>query len=137
MPPTAIPAVKVAIKETLKAASSLDGVEIAAGRIEPLRATQYIWFPKAKSKRDWAGLGAQRLKVKISVPMLVVVVGTEDPEARAFEICGAAEAALRSNLRLDGKVVKNLVEEIDEEPRDFDKKLGHHVWMTVVADTTI
>jgi hypothetical protein len=137
MASTAIPTVKAAVEETLAGAAALEGVLVQAGGREPERSKQYIWIPKAKSKRDWASIGGQRLQEKISVTMLVVVIGFEDPEARAFQICGAAEEALRQNLRLDGKVVKNLVEELDEEPRDFDTKLGHHVWMTVVADTKI
>jgi hypothetical protein len=134
---TAIPAAKEAVRRTLAEAASLEGTTVATGK-EPTRPRQYIWVVKASAKRDWGSLGQRRRKEKLSVTMRVVAIGADDVEARAYELCSAAEVALLENLQLNGQVVKNLVEELDEEPSlDFDGKPGHAVWMTVVADTTL
>ena len=137
MASTAIPADKEAVRRTLAEAEALTDVEVATG-FEPTRPKEYVWIAKASAKRDWASLGQRRRKEKLSVTMRVVVIGGEDVESRAYEICAAVEAALLANLQLDGEVVKNLVEELDEEPSlDFDGKPGHAVWMTVAANTIL
>jgi hypothetical protein len=136
---TTIPAVRDAVVAVLAAAEALEGITIADG-LEPTSQKQYVWLWKAKAKRNFSGVGAGRPLPQdedVSLTMRVVVIGTEDPRARAFEIADLVEAALAADARLGGAVKWHRIEELDEEPLQFDQKPGHHVLMTLSARARI
>jgi hypothetical protein len=135
---TAIPAVKEAVLEILDDAEGLEGVTVAAG-LEPTRADEYVWIWKAKAKRVCKSVGRNPpvYDEDVSLTMRALVVGGENPEARVFEIVAATETALRSSITLDGAVKWHKLEELDQEPLQFDQKLGCHILMTLTARARI
>ncbi len=142
MASTSIPAVKAAIQEILAEAGGLDGILVTTDYNKTDRAPEHIWIWKAKSKRDFKGLGHRppRLQEEIKVTLRVVTVGGADAaaaEARVYEIVEAAETALREDTTLGGVARKAHVADLDEEPLSFDSKIGCHVLMTVAAETVI
>jgi hypothetical protein len=135
---TTIPAVRGAVVATLAAAEALEGITVADG-LEPTSQKQYVWLWKAKAKRNFSGVGTGRPLPQdedVSLTMRVVVIGTE-ARARAFEISDLVEAALAADARLGGAVKWHRIEELDEEPLQFDQKPGHHVLMTLSARARI
>lgn len=143
MASTAIPAVKQAIKGILEEAEGLEDTLVTTDYAEAERKAEHIWIWKAKAKRDPKGIGRRpaRLEEEIRVVLRVVAIGGADAavaEARAFELVEAAENALRDESKLAGSIVLfSHVEELEEEPLNFDTKVGCHVLMTVAAKTRI
>ena len=135
---SAIPAVKAAVLSTLSSAEDLEGVEVGAD-LEPSRNSKYVWIWRAKSKRQFKSVGARppALDEDVSLTLRVVVIGGEDPETAVFEISDAVEAALRADLTLGGAVRWHRVEELDQEPLQFDQKVGCHILMTLTARARI
>jgi hypothetical protein len=142
MASTAIPAVKVAIEEILAGADGLENTLVTRDYAKAERKPEHIWIWKAKAKRDPKGIGRRpaRLEEEIRVTLRAVAIGGDAAaaEARVFELVEAAETALRDESRLAGSIVLfSHVEELEEEPLNFDTKVGCHVLMTVVAKTRI
>lgn len=135
---TTIPAVKAAVLAALDGAEDLEGVAVSAG-LEPDNEFEYVWIWKGKAKRVFKSVGAHppALDEDVSLTLRVVVVGGEDPEARAYEIADAVEAAQRADLTLGGAVRWHRFEELDQEPLQFDQKVGCHVLMTLTARARI
>lgn len=138
MAATAIPAVKAAVLVALDDVEGLAGVEVTGG-LEPSRKDEYVWIWKAKAKRVFKSVGARppALDEAVSLTIAAVVIGGKDPEARVFEIAGAVETALRADVTLAGAVRWHRLEELDEEPLQFDQKVGCRILMTLTAKARI
>lgn len=145
MASTAIPAVKAALVNRLEETTELDEIEIASGGREPStvrkvkKGDEYVWIWRGRSKRDPASLGRRPapLKENIEITCRLVIIGGDDPEARAFELFEVVETALRGFPDLGRKVRFQSITSLEEEARDFDRTLGHHILFTVSAEAVI
>jgi hypothetical protein len=137
MASTAIPVVKAAVLGALQGAEALEGITVTADR-EPERDSEYVWIWRAKAKRNFRTIGPSPapLDEEVSIVMRVVAIGG-DPEARALELADAVEEALREDITLGDSVLWHRLEELEQEPLQFDRKAGCHVLMTLTAKARI
>lgn len=143
MASTAIPALEAAILGALQAEPAPEGLEgvSVSGDKEPTRATEYVWLYKAKAKREWRTIGprpsARDEELRASLRVLVVKGDLAEAKTRALEIAGVVEDALAAVNTTSPLLYPLLVEEIEDEPLQFDQKSGCHVLMTVVTRARI
>lgn len=144
MPSTAIPAVKAAVLEILKEVEALKSAKVViTADKEPERAREYIWLWKATATREFKSLGPQpsALNEEVKIFLRVMVVkGDSSPtpsEERAFEILEEMETALRGQVRLNGAVRFQHVEDLEQEQLIFDRKRGCHILVTLTAKARI
>jgi hypothetical protein len=146
MASTAIPALKAAILGALgtePAPAGLEEVEISGDK-EPTRASEYVWLYKAKAQREFKSIGRRPSSLDETVRVylrVLVVKGSElEAESRALAIAEAVEGILRE-LDPDDEdatfLSPLLIEELEDEPLQFDQKAGCHVLMTVVTKARI
>jgi hypothetical protein len=138
-PSTTIPAVKAAVAAVLRVADGLEGIPVVTGPREPKDTKEWVFFLRAKAKREPGSLGRKPfvLDEDVSLIMRVCSITEEISEARVFELAAAVESALRADATLGGAVKWQYVEELDQEAREFDGKDGHHIVLTVVAKSRI
>ena len=144
MAPTAIPKVRAAVRAMLEAAaeapdSDLHGLAIAAAGPEPTRPNEFIWFWRGKAKRVFRVVGPRPAPYEedVSLTLRLVAIGGEDPESRAFALLSAVEDVLRNDITLGDAVFWHRLEELEDEPLDFDRKLGWAVLLTLTARARI
>lgn len=141
MSSTAIPAVKEAVVNTLKAASSLKGITVTDDK-EPERKSEYIWIWKARAKREFKNIGPNS-KVDEMIEVFIRIVaykGSTDQkpsEERAVEIFEAVETALRANRKLNNTVFWHKIGDLEIVPLVPDKKRGCHAIAVVNAKAQI
>ncbi len=142
MASTAIPNLKTTIIAALEAADGLRDVVVTADS-EPLRADEYVWLYKARSKRQFGALGPRPAPIdeELRVYLRILVLKGSDKSApseeRALELADVVESALRDLEPGRPFLSPLLIEELDDEPLQFDQKRGCHVLMTVATKARI
>ena len=146
MASTAIPALKSAILASLEVDPTPEGLEGVAisGDKEPTRSSEYVWLYKGKAQREFKLIGGRPSKlneeVRIFLRVLVVKGDQAEAESRALAIAEAVEGILRDLEPEDDEaqfLKPLLVEELEDEPLQFDQKAACHVLMTVVTEARI
>jgi hypothetical protein len=139
---SAIPAVKAALLTLLGSASGLEGVAILRGKPDPL-PDEFVSVWDAASERDYAGLGPKAPLDEVIDLTLVVDVGQasgtdfEPSETRAWEIFGAVEDAIRSDLTLSGSWRFDRISKVKQEYFRQDKRRGCRVFCTLTGKARI
>jgi hypothetical protein len=145
MPASAIPAVKDAVESRLTAAEALKGVAIFRGRPSPGPA-EYIALWKTSATREYSGLRggaataplAELIDLTIVVDVALASGADQAPaEARAYELFGGIEDALRADLTLGGAWRFDRISKVEDDFFREDKRKGCRVFLTVSGKAQI
>lgn len=124
--PSAIPTVRQAIEDRLRAATSLEDVSISRGSPDT-PPTEAVVLGKATATRDYAALGVQptplneQIRLEFVVGVIVIGGDYEAAEERAFVLMDAVDAELRSDLSLDGAWLYGRLTSIEQDYVPVDK----------------
>jgi len=139
----AIPAVKLAVERILGEAEALKGVLVARGKPEP-QPDELVAIWEAKATREFATIGPKPAPLDeiISLTLVVDVLRASGSdfrpaEERAWVIFEGVDAALRSDLSLDGVWFFDHTAEEKQEYYRTDKKRGCRIWLTLVGKARI
>lgn len=147
MTSSAIPAVKLALKNLLDGATgtggTLQGVLVSWGVASP-PSDDTIEIYTSRTRREYAGIGNQptRLDEDITVRVVVSVVRTQNEgpqvaEDRMWAVVEAVENLFRANMKLGGAWLYGRISEIDQEPITFDRKRGSRATLTFAGKARI
>ena len=143
---SAVPAVKKAVTERLRASAELAGVAVTRGKPADPAPDEYVSLWKAKATRDYAGLrgGAATTPldelIELTIVVDVMMASGSDPEPselRAYEIFAAVDAVLRADLTLGGAWRFDRTSQYEDDFYRDEKRRGCRVFQTLSGKARI